>query len=126
MPLSFSANLLVLILFFLSPLSVPIHADEDPQSQTTLVTDPDMDCEFSLSAKKISITVPGTIHDLHPARGMNAPCVLRSVTGDFTVQVKVTADFQPGRTSEGRGAPFNGAGILKTCQSRPNDSGVLR
>ena len=69
------------------------------------VTDPDKDCEVRLSGDKLSITVPATNHDLSPARGLNAPRVLKKVNGDFIVQVKLTADFKPGATSTGKGAP---------------------
>src|SRR5262249_40607898 len=76
------------------------------------IVDPDQDCEFHLSGNKLSITIPGENHDLHPKRGMNAPRVLRKVTGDFTVQVKVTSDFKPGRNSANGAGIFVGAGLL--------------
>jgi hypothetical protein len=79
------------------------------------VTDPDKDCEFRLLGNKLTVTVPETNHNLHPVRGLNAPRVLKKVNGDFTVQVKVTADFKPGKESTKvpqQGRPFNGAGIL--------------
>ena len=79
------------------------------------IIDPDQDCEFRLLADKLTITVPPKHHDLNSARGMNAPRVLKKVSGDFTIQVKVTSDFQPGKKStkpQGQGRPFNGAGIL--------------
>ena len=76
------------------------------------VTDPDKDCQFSIQGDKLGITVPAKNHNLHPARGLNAPRVLKKVTGDFSVQVKITADFKPGTTSTARGQPFNGAGLL--------------
>ena len=87
------------------------------QEQTTFagwgtVTDPDKDCLFSIQGDKLGITVPAKNHNLHPAREMNAPRVLRRVSGDFSVQVKITADFKPGVISTGPGRPFNGAGLL--------------
>ena len=87
------------------------------------VMDPDKDCKIGFKDKKLSITIPATVHELNPRRGgMNAPRVLRKVKGDFKVRVKVTAEFKPGTKSKGRGRPFNGAGILIW----QNDSNYLR
>lgn len=76
------------------------------------VTDPDNDCNVRGTPKKLTITIPGTNHNLHPARGVNAPRVLQKISGDFTVQVKVSSEFKPGTSSTVNGRPFNGAGIL--------------
>jgi regulation of enolase protein 1 (concanavalin A-like superfamily) len=99
-------------------LGVSANADDKP-TQTfagwTSFIDPDKDCEFRLAADKLNITVPPQNHNLHPVRGQNAPRVLKKVSGDFTVQVKVTSDFHPGPLStkpQGQGRPFNGAGLL--------------
>src|SRR4029077_18460223 len=73
------------------------------------------DCEFRLTGEKLNITVPAKNHNLHPVRGLNTPRVLKKVSGDFTVQVKVTSDFMPGKLStkpQGQARPFIGAGIL--------------
>lgn len=96
----------------------PISAADKPRqtfASAITITDPDKDCELRLTGDKLNITVPAKNHNLHPVRGLNAPRVLSSVSGDFTVQVKVTGEFMPGKTStkpEGQGRPFNGAGIL--------------
>ncbi|MBS0207996.1 MAG: DUF1349 domain-containing protein [Planctomycetes bacterium] len=74
------------------------------------VVDPDKDCDISKGVLRIQ--VPPTNHDLNPLRGLSAPRVLRPVTGDFEVSVKVTSDLQPGMTAVGKGSPFNGAGLL--------------
>ena len=84
------------------------RGDEIPHWGT--VVDPNNDCEVGTSSLKIQ--VPPTNHDLSPLRGLSAPRVLRTVTGDFELSVKVTADFQPGPTAKGKGRPFNGAGLL--------------
>ncbi len=78
------------------------------------VTDPDGDCTIQLKKNKLLITVPGTLHDLNPRNNkINAPLVLREVEGDFSVQVKVSGDFQPGEKSTAPNSPpFNGAGLL--------------
>lgn len=103
---------------------VPLSADEKPDkkekpksalTEAISIIDPDQDCEFKILADKLTITVPPTNHNLHPVRGMNAPRVLKKVSGDFTIQVKVTSDFLPGKkTTKAKemGRPFNGAGIL--------------
>ncbi len=76
-------------------------------------TDPDGDCEFRPDAKTLTVQVPGTLHDLNHDSKLNAPRVLREVEGDFVVTVKVAGDFRPGGTSTNpRGVPYNGAGIL--------------
>lgn len=74
------------------------------------VVDPNDDCK--VDANLLSMLVPPTNHDLSPLRGLSAPRVLRTVTGDFEVSVKVTADFRPGTTAKGKGRPFNGAGLV--------------
>jgi len=96
----------------------PLNADEKPKQTFAgwmSVSDPDKDCEFRLTGDKLGITVPAKNHNLHPVRGLNAPRVLKKVSGDFTVQVKVTSDFTPGKKSTkpgGQGSPFISAGIL--------------
>ena len=76
------------------------------------IFDRDGDCDVRADMDKLTITVPKTFHNLNPTRGMNAPRVLRKVSGNFQVQVKVTGDFKPGSESTGVGRPFNGAGLL--------------
>jgi regulation of enolase protein 1 (concanavalin A-like superfamily) len=79
-----------------------------------LAIDPDGDCPFHPGDKALDVAVPGTLHDLNPDSGkINAPRVVRQVEGDFALTVKVAGDFQPGGTSTNpRGVPYNGAGIL--------------
>jgi len=77
------------------------------------VIDPDGDCTIKGDNGKISITVPGTAHNLHPTRAMNAPRVLRQIEGDFVVTVKVTCALTPGKKVVGVGATAgNYAGLL--------------
>jgi len=103
---------------FAAAFLAPLNAAEDPKQTFAgwmSVIDPDKDCEFHLTGDKLNITVPAKNHNLHPVRGLNAPRVLKKVSGDFTVQVKVTSDFAPGKLStkpQGQGQPFVGAGIL--------------
>jgi regulation of enolase protein 1 (concanavalin A-like superfamily) len=78
------------------------------------VIDPGKDCTVSDKDGKLLIKVPGTNHNLNPTYryGTNAPRVMQPVTGDFTVQVKVTFSAPPGTVSTVNGRPFNGAGLL--------------
>src|SRR5262245_34580372 len=78
------------------------------------VADPGKDCTVGAKDGKLTIKVPGTNHNLNPTYryGTNAPRVMQPVTGDFTVQVKVTFSDPPGTTSTVNGRPFNGAGLL--------------
>jgi regulation of enolase protein 1 (concanavalin A-like superfamily) len=76
-------------------------------------TDPDGDCTFSLEGDRLTIEVPGTLHDLNPMGKFNAPRVLRSVSGDFVASVKVDGKVQPsGDATSGYALPYNGAGLV--------------
>src|SRR5262245_56616033 len=64
-------------------------------------TDPDGECKIEEKKGKLTIKVPGSLHDLFPGqkdekKRFNAPRVLREVEGDFVAYVKVTADWKPG------------------------------
>jgi hypothetical protein len=82
------------------------------------VTDPAGDCKIEEKDGKLTIKVPGSIHDLFPGqkdekKRFNAPRVLRDVEGDFVAYVKVTADWKPGgKIAEANTFPYNGAGLL--------------
>jgi regulation of enolase protein 1 (concanavalin A-like superfamily) len=75
--------------------------------------DPDSDCKITDLKGKLGITVPAKRHDLTVDNATNAPRVMREVEGDFVVTVKVVGDFRPGgQSTNPKGVPFNGAGIL--------------
>ncbi len=82
------------------------------------VTDPDGDCTVTEGKGKLTIKVPGSLHDLYPLqkdkkKRLNAPRVLQQVKGDFVATVKVTADWKPGDALPGSSTvPYNGAGLL--------------
>jgi regulation of enolase protein 1 (concanavalin A-like superfamily) len=77
------------------------------------VVDPDGDCKVESAKGSLSISLSGTHHNLNPAISQNAPRVLREVEGDFTAQVRVSGDFEPGqRSTLNGGVPFNGAGLV--------------
>jgi len=80
-----------------------------------LAIDKDKDCKIVPDGKKsLSITVPGAWHDLNPhVNKLNAPRVMRTVDGDFTITVKVTGDFKPaGKSLNPKSIPSNGGGIV--------------
>jgi regulation of enolase protein 1 (concanavalin A-like superfamily) len=95
-----------------------VAAAQDKTSQTVggwgIVTDPAGDCTVKAKNGKLTVTVPGAVHDLNArAGGMGAPRILSEIEGDFAVQVKVTGEFKPGEKSANpRSTPFNGAGLL--------------
>jgi regulation of enolase protein 1 (concanavalin A-like superfamily) len=81
------------------------------------VIEPDGDCLITNGEGNVTITVPGTTHDLSSYHSIykkrNAPRILQDVDGDFTAQVKVSGTFEPGPAGTVPGAhPFNGAGLL--------------
>ena len=95
-------------------LIINANAEEEPKNKSfstkwTTISDLDKDCQISSA---VVITIPNTNHDLNPRNRLNAPRLLKKVTGDFSVQVKVTSNFKPGDQSTGVGQPFNGAGLL--------------
>jgi len=46
--------------------------------------DPDGDCKITLRDSEVTISVPGTLHDLSAELGkINAPRILRDIEGDF-------------------------------------------
>jgi regulation of enolase protein 1 (concanavalin A-like superfamily) len=81
---------------------VPAVAVQPAAASWDAPVDPDGDCKFQSERGRLTITVPGKPHDLRVDQGnKNAPRLLRSCEGDFTVQVHVDGDFS---SSEYRGA----------------------
>src|SRR5262249_23638573 len=80
------------------------------------VVDPDGDCLVVRDgeASRATILISGTAHLLSAEIGrMNAPRLLRDITGDFEVRVRVTGTGHPGgKATTNRYAPYHGAGIL--------------
>lgn len=80
-----------------------------------LAIDTDGDCKFTNDGKKsLSLEIPGTWHDLNPhVNKLNAPRIVRTVEGDFSVTVKVTGEFKPGgKPQNPMSVPSNGGGII--------------
>ena len=69
---------------------------------------------MALEAGKLTIAVPGTLHDLGAEVGkLNAPAVLGDVNGDFVATVKVGGKIEPrGECTRPGGFPYQGAGLL--------------
>ena len=86
--------------------------------------DPDDDCAFKLDRKtgRVSIVVPGKPHLLSaevPRLAMNAPRIVREVSGDFVVRVVATGAVLPADEASSRYAPYHGEGLL-IWQDRKN------
>ena len=81
------------------------------------VIDPWRDCDISLDREndRLNIRVPGTPHVLSaevPQLPMNAPRVVRGVRGDFTANVRVLGQLEPGRSRTTHYNPYHGAGLI--------------
>ena len=76
--------------------------------------DPDRDCKFRASRDSLTIEVPAKVHDLYANFKLaNAPCLLRDVTGDFTVEVRVSGPFHATEKSTLQGQPaYTTGGLL--------------
>lgn len=78
------------------------------------IIDPDGDCVIKHDKDRLTLTIPGTPHDINTRTGkVNAPRVLQEVEGDFTAMVEVRCDLKPGMNSSLKTSfAFNGAGLL--------------
>jgi regulation of enolase protein 1 (concanavalin A-like superfamily) len=85
-----------------------------PLSDWGMAIDPDGDCKIEDKGNVLEIAVPNTHHDLNADNNkLNAPRVVREVTGDFTMTVKVQGDFQPSaRSTNPKAVPYIGGGIV--------------
>lgn len=110
----------VLAALLLAVLAGHAFADTDPepnpfaQKNWDKPVDPGKDCKFKHEKGGLTITVPGTDHDLAIERKlMNSPRVLRDVEGDFLAEVRVSGNFTPSQNSTtNERIPFVGAGLL--------------
>jgi serine/threonine protein kinase/regulation of enolase protein 1 (concanavalin A-like superfamily) len=98
-----------------------------PESPPTIpgwgtVLDPDHDCRIKETNGLLTITIPGTFHDLYPLHPpLNAPRVLRPVEGDFSASVKVSGNFFPGQAPGwGLGGNSNDAAGLLVWKDADN------
>jgi regulation of enolase protein 1 (concanavalin A-like superfamily) len=99
------------------PVPEPVKAQEKPVVAVPEwgdKIDPDGDCTLRVERGGLTVSVPGTAHDLSAELlRVNAPRALWDATGDFTAEVRVTGVFRPGAagTIPGR-LPYSGAGLL--------------
>jgi hypothetical protein len=108
------------------------HADDKDTQQIKgwgRVVDPASDCAVTEKDGKVTITVPGTHHDLNPSPNFNvlAPRVLQEVEGDFVAQVKVDAFTRPqAKTASSKAGISFVAGGLVVWQDERNFLRLLR
>jgi regulation of enolase protein 1 (concanavalin A-like superfamily) len=102
-------------------LDKPVGLRPEPSDQVDgwgKFINPAGDCAFKNSSQSgvLKLIVPGSEipHDLSPELlSMTAPRVLQTVEGDFSIQVKVIGDFEPGSDSTQAGRTgYNGAGLV--------------
>ncbi|REJ64615.1 MAG: DUF1349 domain-containing protein [Planctomycetota bacterium] len=79
------------------------------------VIDPDDDCRVEAADGKLTITVPQTRQDIwygasEEKERFGAPRVMQTISGDFVITVKVSADWTAGLGADKAG--YNGAGLL--------------
>ena len=76
--------------------------------------DPDGDCKIEDKGNTLEISIPNTHHDLNADNDkLNAPRVLREVTGDFSMTVKVAGAFKPSaKSTNPKAVPYIGGGIV--------------
>lgn len=87
-----------------------------PATHWGTTIDPAKDCKVREGAGRLTISVPGTSkpHDLSPEMdSCTAPRVVQTVKGDFTIEVVVQGDFEPGAESSQEGRTgYTGAGLV--------------
>lgn len=122
-------NLTPYLIAAFGSLCLVLHAQEAEDHKETArelagwgrAIDPDGDCKFFVAEDALLINVPGSAgpHDLAAEiNTTNAPRVLQSVRGDFTLQVRIDGRFAPGDESTKQGRTgYNGAGIVVMLDS---------
>jgi regulation of enolase protein 1 (concanavalin A-like superfamily) len=85
-----------------------------PLGEWGLAIDPDNDCQIVDKGAGLEISIPATHHDLNADNDkLNSPRVLREVTGDFTMTVKVSGSFKPSaKSTNPKAVPYVGGGIV--------------
>lgn len=80
------------------------------------------DCHFTTRDKELVVTVPGTSrpHDFSTELGnIDAPRVLLTKNGDFTIEVKIDGNFSPGaKSTQPSRTPYMGAGLVVMADDR--------
>lgn len=85
-----------------------------PLGNWGIAIDPDKDCQILDKGDALEIAIPNTHHDLNADNDkLNSPRVVREVTGDFSITVKVAGDFRPSdKSTNPKAVPYIGGGIL--------------
>lgn len=113
---SFIASLLVLMHLSGDSLRAQEGRNEPKLGKWGVAVNPDGDCRFQLTKSSLIISVPGSErpHDLAAEIDcINAPRVLKSANGDFTLQVRIEGRFAPGDQSTKPGRTgYNGAALV--------------
>jgi regulation of enolase protein 1 (concanavalin A-like superfamily) len=76
------------------------------------LADPRKNSRANVKDGVLSMVVPGQSGFSIELKRMNAPRVLREVSGDFVATVKVEGDFAPGKQAFAERIAYNGAGLL--------------
>lgn len=75
--------------------------------------DPDGDCTFHGEDGQLTIVAPGPRHGLSiELNRMNAPRVMRTVEGDFSVELRIDTKFTPGDQTIAQRTAYQGSGLL--------------
>ena len=85
-----------------------------PLGEWGMAIDPDGDCKIDDKGAVLEIAVPNTHHDLNADNNkLNAPRIVREVSGDFTMTVRVAGDFKPSaKSTNPKAVPYIGGGIV--------------
>jgi regulation of enolase protein 1 (concanavalin A-like superfamily) len=110
------------LLFLLAAVTPGLAIDLAPKLPPASTThwgttiNPAEDCKVSQGVGSLTISVPGTAkpHDLSPEMdSCTAPRVVQPVKGDFTIEVVVQGEFDPGDESSQEGRTgYTGAGLV--------------
>jgi regulation of enolase protein 1 (concanavalin A-like superfamily) len=100
--------------------SLPAHSQNQPEIKGWgRWNDPDGDCSYKVEKEKLTISVPGTAHDLSSEYvRMNAPTVLREMIGDFSLLVKVSGKFAPEGQIVNNHPAYQAAGLVVMLDNR--------
>jgi regulation of enolase protein 1 (concanavalin A-like superfamily) len=90
------------------------EADGTPLGDWGMAINPDNDCKIEDKGSALEISIPNTHHDLNADNDkLNAPRVVREVSGDFSLTVRVTGKFNPGaKSTNPKAVPYIGGGIV--------------
>ena len=90
------------------------EADSTPLGDWGMAINPDNDCKIEDKGNALEISIPNTHHDLNADNDkLNSPRVVREVSGDFSLTVRVTGKFNPGaKSTNPKAVPYIGGGIV--------------